>query len=250
MPPPPVTIYVTSLTSQPKVRQHIDLLHRSLKALEIPYESFDLVNDPDAKTRWQRAKPPGKVIGLPGYLVGGEWVGTMDDFEEAVESQTLPSFLKQDLDLNLTLDPSSTSSTTGGSTVGQAELERLMREMSDADLDALAGELGVGVGAAKVGLMVPEGAEPLGPNESDVSGSGGPTQDEARIEEKGGLEDVGVKGTAEVMRDPELEKGLEKISLGEDPNENEVGMEPGSVTGTLEEVVAVVETGQGKQKVD
>jgi hypothetical protein len=28
MPAPPVTIYVTSLTSQPKVRKHIDLLHR------------------------------------------------------------------------------------------------------------------------------------------------------------------------------------------------------------------------------
>ena len=31
--------------------------------------------DQDAKTRWQRAKPPGQIIGLPGYLVGGEWVG-------------------------------------------------------------------------------------------------------------------------------------------------------------------------------
>jgi hypothetical protein len=31
--------------------------------------------DQEAKTRWQRAKPPGQVIGLPGYLVAGEWVG-------------------------------------------------------------------------------------------------------------------------------------------------------------------------------
>lgn len=31
--------------------------------------------DEQAKTRWQRAKPPGVVVGLPGYLVGGEWVG-------------------------------------------------------------------------------------------------------------------------------------------------------------------------------
>jgi len=31
--------------------------------------------DQDAKTRWQRAKPPGQIIGLPGYLVGGEWLG-------------------------------------------------------------------------------------------------------------------------------------------------------------------------------
>ena len=38
-------------------------------------QAFDLVVDTDAKTRWQRAKPSGMVVGLPGYLVGGEWVG-------------------------------------------------------------------------------------------------------------------------------------------------------------------------------
>jgi hypothetical protein len=38
-------------------------------------QAFDLVMDQDAKTRWQRAKPPGAVIGLPGYLVGGEFIG-------------------------------------------------------------------------------------------------------------------------------------------------------------------------------
>jgi hypothetical protein len=38
-------------------------------------QAHDLVMDDQAKTRWQRAKPPGVVVGLPGYLVGGEWVG-------------------------------------------------------------------------------------------------------------------------------------------------------------------------------
>ncbi|WVQ98967.1 hypothetical protein IAU59_006099 [Kwoniella sp. CBS 9459] len=169
MAPPPVSIYVTSLTSQPKVRQHIDLLRRSLRGLEIPYEEHDLVIDEDAKKRWQRSKPPGMVVGLPGYLVGGEWVGTMDDFEDAVETQRLPEFLKQDLDLSATpAEPTSStqpassisgapatgsssadnnnSNTTGGGgtkTVQEVELEKLMREMSDADLDKLMGELGV-----------------------------------------------------------------------------------------------------------
>ncbi|WVF71945.1 hypothetical protein IAT40_006755 [Kwoniella sp. CBS 6097] len=188
MAPPPVSIYVTSLTSQPKVRQHIDLLRRSLRGLEIPYEEHDLVIDEDAKKRWQRSKPPGVVVGLPGYLVGGEWVGTMDDFEDAVETQRLPEFLKQDLDLSTTSSqpaPASSSSTgstniptTGGSgagaagggaggrgggggatkTVQEVELEKLMREMSDADLDKLMGELGVEEGSAgavnnKIGLL-------------------------------------------------------------------------------------------------
>lgn len=38
-------------------------------------QSFDLVMDSEAKTKWQRAKPSGMVVGLPGFLVGGEWVG-------------------------------------------------------------------------------------------------------------------------------------------------------------------------------
>lgn len=36
--------------------------------------------DQEAKTRWQRAKPPGMVVGLPGYLVGGEWVGVSESY--------------------------------------------------------------------------------------------------------------------------------------------------------------------------
>ncbi|OCF36418.1 hypothetical protein I317_01971 [Kwoniella heveanensis CBS 569] len=189
MAPPPVSIYVTSLTSQPKVRQHIDLLRRSLRGLEIPFEEHDLVIDEDAKKRWQRSKPPGVVVGLPGYLVGGEWVGTMDDFEDAVETQRLHEFLKQDLDLSSDPAPPSahdrqtsassapTATTTtaasgtgsgptaggaaasgaGGSTktVQEVELEKLMREMTDSDLDKLMSELGVEESSVnnKIGLL-------------------------------------------------------------------------------------------------
>ncbi|ORX33759.1 hypothetical protein BD324DRAFT_638473 [Kockovaella imperatae] len=136
MPPPPVTIYITSLTSHPTVRSHTDLLHRALKGNKIPYEAFDLVMDEAAKTRWQRAKPAGKPIGLPGYLVGGEWMGTMEEFEEAVECGNLREFLKQDKDLAI-----DESSMNKSDSVTQAELDELMKGMSDGDLEALAGEL-------------------------------------------------------------------------------------------------------------
>jgi len=53
----------------------------------------------------------------------------MDDFEYAAETSTLSQFLRQDTDL------------AANQSVGEAELERLMREMSDADLDALAAEV-------------------------------------------------------------------------------------------------------------
>jgi hypothetical protein len=118
----------------------------------------------------------------------------MEDFEHAVESQTLPSFLKQDQDHGTASTTTSMTDTPG--TVGQSELERLMREMSDADLDALASQLGVEDKAGKVGLMVPEGAEPLDKNTR--------------------MEELGVKGTGEVVENSnlDLEKKMAEVEIG------------------------------------
>lgn len=38
-------------------------------------QEHDCFADEEAKIRWQRAKPPGRIIGLPGYTVGGEFIG-------------------------------------------------------------------------------------------------------------------------------------------------------------------------------
>jgi len=158
----------------------------------------------------------------------------MDDFEYAVESQTLPSFLKQDLDHGST---SNVSTTEGGGIIGENELDRLMREMSEADIDAFAAELGGDVG--KVGLMVPEGSEPL---------------------EGKDVESVGVKGTSEVVGNPELEleKKMAGVEIGGkiEPEVKEAsGKGTGGVVETLkkvEEAVVGVDDGvtSGKEKID
>ncbi|ODN98392.1 hypothetical protein L198_03636 [Cryptococcus wingfieldii CBS 7118] len=155
MSPPLVTIYTTSLTSAPTVRKHHDLLRSSLKGWEIKYVEHDLVMEEDAKRRWQRAKPTGKVIGLPGYLVGGEWIGTMDDFEDAVETQSLVQFLKQDLDIPD--EPAPASGAAPGTapkqkSIQEVELEKLMGEMTNDDLDKLMQDLDVGEDAGTMGL--------------------------------------------------------------------------------------------------
>lgn len=131
----------------------------------------------------------------------------MDDFEEAVETQSLPQFLRQDAD--------ATSSNTAP-TVGEAELERLMREMSDTDLDALAGELGVGDDVGKVGLIVPESqaAEDTAPTTSTspeiTEGGGGIVIGEV----KGDVE--GLSGGSETIKNPdlELEKKFAEVEIG------------------------------------
>jgi len=157
----------------------------------------------------------------------------MDDFEYAVESQTLPSFLKQDQ------DHGSTSTTTtkagGGGLVGENELDRLMREMSEADINAFAEELGGDVG--KVGLMVPEGSEPVEGKE---------------------LETIGVKGTGEVVENPELEleKKMAEVEIGGKVEpEAKADKGTGGVVETLkkvEEAVVGADEGvaTGKEKID
>lgn len=173
------TSQVTQSSRDPLYRQPIPI--EAPSSLTISQE-YDLVNEPEAKTRWQRSKPPGMVVGLPGYLVGGEWVGvsvgmsntdhgrtaltdapaqTMDEYEEAVEGQYLPSFLKQDIDLDLGNSAAAGTGEAAGGTrsVGEAELERLMREMTTEDLDKLAAEVGVETSGG-VGLINPEGAIP------------------------------------------------------------------------------------------
>jgi len=174
----------------------------------------------------------------------------MDDFEYAVESQTLPSFLKQDQDYG-----SSSSNTAaaegggGGETVGQSELERLMREMSESDIDALAAHFEV-EDTGKVGLMVPEGAEPV---QKGVKDRGEEEEEE--------LESVGVKGTVEVVENPdlELEKKMAEVEIGGklesnvEPASKGLGEEVVETLKKVEETVVGADEGVGagnKEKID
>lgn len=167
----------------------------------------------------------------------------MDDFEYAVESQTLPSFLKQDQDHATT----STITKEEGGTVGEGELERLMREMSAADIDAFAAELGV-ENTGKVGLMVPEGSEPLPKGaEGDVENT------------QGDLESVGVKGTTQVVENPELglEKKMAEVEVGgkvepEVVSDNSLGAGVVDTLKKVEEAVVGTDDGviSGKEKID
>lgn len=94
MGPPPVTVYLTTIASQPALRKRQEYLLRILQAKRIPFSSYDLASDEDAKRLWRRKAPAGKEQ-LPGILVGGRFVGTFQQFEEAVEFDELNIFLKR-----------------------------------------------------------------------------------------------------------------------------------------------------------
>ncbi|THH34030.1 hypothetical protein EUX98_g180 [Antrodiella citrinella] len=93
MAPPPVQLFMTTIASQPALRQRQETLLRVLQVKKIPFDSYDLASDPEAKTLWRRKAPSDKQQ-LPGILVGGEFPGTYAEFEVAVEDDELDTFLR------------------------------------------------------------------------------------------------------------------------------------------------------------
>ncbi|GAW06023.1 thioredoxin domain-containing protein [Lentinula edodes] len=109
MPSPPIQVFLTTIASQPALRQRQEYLLRILQVKKISFTSYDLASDEIAKRLWKRKAPLDKQQ-LPGILVGGKFPGTFSDFEEAVEYGELDQFLRlketwdDDLD-NITKPP-------------------------------------------------------------------------------------------------------------------------------------------------
>ncbi|KAF9502550.1 hypothetical protein BDN71DRAFT_1438207 [Pleurotus eryngii] len=93
MPSPPIQIFLTTIASQPALRQRQEYLLRILQVKKIPFTSYDLASDEEAKKLWKRKAPPANQQ-LPGILVGGRCPGAFTDFEEAVEYGELETFLR------------------------------------------------------------------------------------------------------------------------------------------------------------
>ncbi|KAL7285217.1 hypothetical protein ACG7TL_000310 [Trametes sanguinea] len=111
MPPPPIQVFLTTIASQPALRQRQEYLLRVLQVKKVAFTSYDLASDEEAKKLWRRKAPLGynrpagprradRVLRyadkqqLPGILIGGEFPGTIQDFEDAVEFGELDAFLR------------------------------------------------------------------------------------------------------------------------------------------------------------
>ncbi|KAF9527806.1 hypothetical protein CPB83DRAFT_876289 [Crepidotus variabilis] len=94
MGPPPISLFMTTIASQISLRQRQEYILRALQVKKIPYVTYDLASDEDAKRLWRRKAPTDKQQ-LPGFLVGGKFIGTCSDFEDAVEHDELTLFLRQ-----------------------------------------------------------------------------------------------------------------------------------------------------------
>ncbi|KAF9475636.1 hypothetical protein BDN70DRAFT_840691 [Pholiota conissans] len=93
MPSPPITLYMTTIASQPALRQRQEYILRILQVKKIPFTTYDLASDDEAKRLWRRKAPADKQQ-LPGILVGGKFPGTFAEFEDAVEHDELDIFLR------------------------------------------------------------------------------------------------------------------------------------------------------------
>ncbi|KAF8898897.1 hypothetical protein BD779DRAFT_1486098 [Infundibulicybe gibba] len=93
MPSPPISIFLTTIASQPALRQRQEYILRTLQVKKIPFTSYDLASDESAKRLWKRKAPLDKQQ-LPGILVGNQFAGTFSEFEDAVEYDELDTFLR------------------------------------------------------------------------------------------------------------------------------------------------------------
>ncbi|KAK0456651.1 hypothetical protein EV421DRAFT_2029122 [Armillaria borealis] len=106
---PPIQLFLTTIASQPALRQRQEYLLRILQVKKIPFTSYDLASDETAKRLWKRKAPlgiadtlrtlPGAYSltdkqQLPGILVGGRFPGVFAEFEDAVEYDELDTFLR------------------------------------------------------------------------------------------------------------------------------------------------------------
>ncbi|CCA72466.1 hypothetical protein PIIN_06401 [Serendipita indica DSM 11827] len=101
--PPPIQLFLTTIASEPKLRSRQEYLLRTLQVKKIPFVSYDLASDPNAKRLWRRRAPKDNQA-LPGMLLGGVWPGTFEQFETAVETGTLETFLRMNEDYNPEID--------------------------------------------------------------------------------------------------------------------------------------------------
>ncbi|PBL01193.1 hypothetical protein ARMGADRAFT_1160422 [Armillaria gallica] len=90
---PPIQLFLTTIASQPALRQRQEYLLRILQVKKIPFTSYDLASDETAKRLWKRKAPLDKQQ-LPGILVGGRFPGVFAEFEDAVEYDELDTFLR------------------------------------------------------------------------------------------------------------------------------------------------------------
>ncbi|KAF8328230.1 uncharacterized protein EI90DRAFT_3017858 [Cantharellus anzutake] len=91
--PPPIQLFLTTIVSQPKLRQRQEYILRILQVKKIPYISYDLASDENAKRLWRR-KALQEIRIFP----------TFDKFEEAVEYNELNLFLRLDEDWDEAID--------------------------------------------------------------------------------------------------------------------------------------------------
>ncbi|KAG8929573.1 hypothetical protein FRC01_004107 [Tulasnella sp. 417] len=102
---PPITLFLTTIASEPRLRSRQEYLLRIFQVKQIPFAAYDMASDERARKLWKRKVPPAKQQ-LPGFLVDNTFIGTVEDFEAAVEAgdHVMRKFLRLDEEYNEELE--------------------------------------------------------------------------------------------------------------------------------------------------
>ncbi|KAG9043737.1 hypothetical protein FS837_009163 [Tulasnella sp. UAMH 9824] len=100
---PPITLFLTTIASEPRLRARQGMNSPLVK--QIPFSAYDMASDERARKLWKRKVPAAKQQ-LPGFLVDNTFIGTVEDFEAAVEAgdHVMRKFLRLDEEYNEELE--------------------------------------------------------------------------------------------------------------------------------------------------
>ncbi|XP_060947353.1 SH3 domain-binding glutamic acid-rich-like protein 3 [Limanda limanda] len=89
----PVKVFITSVSSNLKIKKDQQKIEMTLDSLKIPYTNVDIAQNVEDKDEMRRIA--GDPTALPPQICNGDtYCGDFKAFEEAVEMEELPKFLK------------------------------------------------------------------------------------------------------------------------------------------------------------
>ncbi|KAK0426331.1 hypothetical protein QR680_009650 [Steinernema hermaphroditum] len=96
-PPHPLKVYIASIVGNTEIRKQVQRTLFILQSLNVPFEQIDIARNQEERAFMQEHAINKRHKGVPlppQFFHNDNYIGNFDDFEEAVEDNVLPEFLR------------------------------------------------------------------------------------------------------------------------------------------------------------
>lgn len=86
-----ITLYISSVSGNIQIKKHQQYIQQILEGKKIQFTQIDIAADEKARDHMRKVSGQSKI---PQIFINDRYKGGYEEFEEAVESETLPQFLE------------------------------------------------------------------------------------------------------------------------------------------------------------